>query len=178
MFMPGGLLFSKLWSQLRPFTTLKQGDRANFRPVGNVFSRQIFEKYRCSANSWAIFSYGTSYVLILTKTGWAKLEATFSQTHLVTLQCQVPFSKISWWGEVKRTKTFNKDQNFEVEKEVRVNNSLFPFELNHAIKKICTYVPSYKKPQCTHYMYVNHRRKQNPTKCTNRKMFLLVILAF
>jgi hypothetical protein len=32
-----------------------------------------------------LFFHGASYVLILTKNGWATIWATFSQTHLVTL---------------------------------------------------------------------------------------------
>jgi hypothetical protein len=40
---------------------------------------------RNSAKFLATGFHGTSYVLILTKNGWASLWATFSKTHLVTL---------------------------------------------------------------------------------------------
>jgi hypothetical protein len=37
------------------------------------------------ATVWATFFIGKSYVLIIKKMGWAKVLATFSQTHPVTL---------------------------------------------------------------------------------------------
>jgi endonuclease YncB( thermonuclease family) len=34
---------------------------------------------------WLFFFHGASYALILIKKGWARVWASFSQTHLVTL---------------------------------------------------------------------------------------------
>jgi hypothetical protein len=64
--------------------------------IGPIFAQWVIvyfghqlENYRSSAHFWATFFHGTSYtyVLILTKIGWASFWATFSQIRLVSLLC-------------------------------------------------------------------------------------------
>jgi hypothetical protein len=54
-----------------------------------IFFVQFIENYRSSANYWDTFFQTTSCELgyFDKKIGWAALWATFSKTHLVTLQC-------------------------------------------------------------------------------------------
>jgi hypothetical protein len=60
-----------------------------------VYFGQCFENYWSGANFWATLFHGTSYVLIMTKNGWATFWATFSQTRLVTLS---PFQRFLGWA--------------------------------------------------------------------------------
>jgi hypothetical protein len=49
-----------------------------FSPFGRLFSLgSLFKNYRSSENSLSTFYHDASYVLILTKTGWATLESIF-----------------------------------------------------------------------------------------------------
>jgi hypothetical protein len=54
-----------------------------------VYFRQFFENYRSSLDCWATFFKLLTYVLIVTKMGWAAFWAMLSQTHLVTLMANL-----------------------------------------------------------------------------------------
>jgi hypothetical protein len=76
------------WKMSRDITFgQNQGDQIGriFAYWSIIYFGLYFETYRCNANFWTTFFYGTSYVLILTNIVWATFWATFSQTHLVTL---------------------------------------------------------------------------------------------
>jgi hypothetical protein len=63
---------------------------------GRLFTFGSFLKYKSSPKFYATFILSIEYVLILTKMGWAKIWAKFSQTHLVTLSS----GKVTRLGEV------------------------------------------------------------------------------
>jgi hypothetical protein len=60
--------------------------------LGDFFSLgSFYEKYPTSPSLCAAYFQGKSYVLLLTKIGWATFWAIFEQTHLVTLNTKQHF---------------------------------------------------------------------------------------
>jgi hypothetical protein len=82
-------LFSTNFVGIDTTATLKLENRvtglAQFSPFGRLFSLGRFLKCLSCSKFWDSFLHRRSYELILTKKGWAKVWALFSQTHLVTL---------------------------------------------------------------------------------------------
>jgi hypothetical protein len=71
---------------------VRQGDQIGriFANLAIVYKGQLSKIYKSSPKILATSSAEKSYVVILTKRGWAMFWAIFSQTHLVTLACGRP----------------------------------------------------------------------------------------
>jgi hypothetical protein len=67
-------------------STYDQGDQ-----IGRIFAHWAivffgkFKNYKVGQIFWATFYHSKCFVLILTKMGWAKFWAIFSQTHVTLL---------------------------------------------------------------------------------------------